>query len=57
MLPGRDGFAVFKEIRRDAGTSHIPVIMLTARAQTEDRIEVGNWRSDYLTKPFSPRVV
>lgn len=56
MLPGRDGYSVFREIRRDARTSRIPVIMLTARAQTEDRIqglEAGT--DDYLTKPFSPK--
>src|SRR5690606_29984836 len=56
MLPGRDGYGVFKELRRDARTVNIPVIMLTARAQTEDRIhglEAG--ADDYLTKPFSPK--
>lgn len=56
MLPGRDGFSVFRELRRDPRGSSIPVIMLTARAQTEDRIqglEVG--ADDYLTKPFSPK--
>lgn len=56
MLPGRDGFAVFRELRRDPRTVNTPVIMLTARAQTEDRIqglEVG--ADDYLTKPFSPK--
>jgi len=56
MLPGRDGFGVFRELRRDARTASIPVIMLTARAQTEDRIqglEIG--ADDYLTKPFSPK--
>jgi two-component system phosphate regulon response regulator PhoB len=56
MLPGRDGFAVFRELRRDPRTASIPVIMLTARAQTQDRIlglEAG--ADDYLTKPFSPK--
>ncbi|MGB6221337.1 response regulator transcription factor [Haloferula sp.] len=56
MLPGKDGFKVFKDMRRDARTRNIPVIMLTARAQTEDRIkglEAG--ADDYLTKPFSPK--
>jgi two-component system phosphate regulon response regulator PhoB len=56
MLPGRNGIGVFKEIKRDLRTAHVPVIMLTARAQTEDRIqglELG--ADDYLTKPFSPK--
>lgn len=56
MLPGKDGYSVFKELRRDTRTSHTPVLMLTARAQTEDRIkglEAG--ADDYLTKPFSPK--
>ena len=56
MLPGRDGYGVFRELRRDSRTVNTPVIMLTARAQTEDRIqglEVG--ADDYLTKPFSPK--
>lgn len=56
MLPGKDGFGVLKDLRRDPRTRVIPVIMLTARAQTEDRIlglEAG--ADDYLTKPFSPK--
>ena len=32
MLPGKDGFSVFKELQRDTRTSHTPVMMLTARA-------------------------
>jgi two-component system phosphate regulon response regulator PhoB len=56
MLPGRDGYAVFRELRRDSRTINIPVIMLTARAQTEDRIQgLQAGADDYLTKPFSPK--
>lgn len=54
MLPGRNGYAVFRELRRDPRTANTPVIILTAKAQTEDRIaglEAG--ADDYLTKPFS----
>ena len=56
MLPGMDGVRVFKELRRDPRTRLTPVIMLTARAQTEDRVaglELG--ADDYVTKPFSPK--
>jgi len=56
MLPGRDGFSVFKELRLDSRTKDIPVLMLTAKAQLEDVIaglELG--ADDYLTKPFSPK--
>lgn len=56
MLPGKDGYGVFKEIRRDSRSRNIPVIMLTARAQTEDRIQgLEAGADDYLTKPFSPK--
>ena len=39
MLPGRDGYAVLRELRRDPRTVNVPVLMLTAQARTEDRIE------------------
>ena len=53
MLPGLDGFEVCQQIRQVAP---IPVIMLTARTEEDDRL-LGFERGadDYLTKPFSPR--
>jgi two-component system phosphate regulon response regulator PhoB len=56
MLPEMDGLEVCKLLRRDAKTSAIPIIMLTARASEIDRIvglELG--ADDYVPKPFSPR--
>ena len=56
MMPGMDGVTLFKELQREADTRKIPVIMLTARGQTEDKIlglEAG--ADDYMTKPFSPK--
>ncbi|MGW0423811.1 response regulator transcription factor [Streptomyces sp. NPDC003015] len=53
MLPGMDGLEVCRRMR---GSGHVPVIMLTARGDEDDRIlglEVG--ADDYVTKPFSPR--
>ena len=53
MLPGKSGFDVCREIRRE---SQVPIIMLTARGEVADRIvglELG--ADDYLSKPFEPR--
>ena len=53
MMPDMDGFSVLKKIRR---TSRVPVLMLTARGEAEDRIEgleIG--ADDYLAKPFLPK--
>lgn len=56
MLPRRDGLSVFRELKRDPRGASIPVIMLTARSQTEDRIQgLETGADDYLTKPFSPK--
>lgn len=55
MLPGRDGWAVLHDIRMESET---PVIMLTAKGDTGDRVqglELG--ADDYIVKPFSPREV
>ena len=56
MMPGMDGVSLFRELQREESTREIPVIMLTARGQTEDRIaglQLG--ADDYMTKPFSPK--
>lgn len=56
MLPGLSGDEVLGDLRREPATSAIPVLVLTARRDQEDRIsgfELG--ADDYLTKPFSPR--
>lgn len=53
MLPGKDGWEVCRELRRD---SDVPVLMLTARADEMDRVvglSIG--ADDYVVKPFSPR--
>jgi two-component system phosphate regulon response regulator PhoB len=56
MLPGIDGIQVHRRLRGDSRTRHIPVVMLTARSQTNDRIAgLESGADDYLTKPFSPR--
>jgi two-component system, OmpR family, phosphate regulon response regulator PhoB len=56
MMPGKDGFRACQELRDEEDTKHIPIIMLTARGQTQDRItgfEKG--ADDYISKPFSPK--
>ena len=56
MLPGGSGIQFIKHIKQHELTREIPVIMLTARAEEEDKIrglDVG--ADDYITKPFSPK--
>ena len=56
MLPQMPGLEVCKVLKSDVATRHIPVIMLTAKAEEVDKIvglELG--ADDYVTKPFSPR--
>ena len=56
MLPGLDGMAVCDAIRREASTSQVPIIMLTARGDEADRVSgLERGADDYVTKPFSPR--
>jgi PAS domain S-box-containing protein len=56
MMPRLDGFGLIRELRADPELSAIPVILLSARAGEEARIEgLGQGADDYLVKPFSSR--
>ena len=56
MLPGLSGLAFAKQLRADARTRDLPVIMVTARTDEADRVAgLEAWVDDYVTKPFSPR--
>ena len=55
MMPGMDGWQVAERLFDDEGTSEIPIVFLTARAELRDRargLELGG--VDYITKPFNP---
>jgi diguanylate cyclase (GGDEF)-like protein len=55
MMPRMDGFEAVRQLRADGRLSHIPVILLTAKSQTPDKVagfDAG--ADDYLTKPFDP---
>ena len=58
MLPGVDGLEVCRLLKTDPKTRHIPIVILTARSEEADIVaglELG--ADDYITKPFSPRVL
>ena len=58
LLPKVDGLNVCKTLKSDAKTSNIPIVMLTAKSEEADVVtglELG--ADDYITKPFSPRVL
>ncbi len=58
MLPGLDGLDTYRELRKRPDTNQIPIIMVTAKTEDTDIItglELGS--DDYITKPFSPRVL
>jgi len=54
MMPGKDGYQVCREIKADPHTRHIPVILLTAKAELSEKISGLEYGADdYLTKPFN----
>jgi len=58
LLPGMDGLEICRQLKGAPKTSHIPVLMVTAKGEEADVVaglELG--ADDYITKPFSPRVL
>ncbi len=58
MLPGIDGLEVCRRLKRSPKTAHIPIVMLTAKAEEADIVtglELG--ADDYVTKPFSGKIL
>ncbi len=56
MMPGLDGFELLRELRADPLTSDLPVVLLSARAGEEARVEgLGAGADDYIVKPFGAR--
>ena len=58
MLPGSNGIEVCRAVREQQATRALPVIMLTAKGEEDDIVTgLGCGADDYVTKPFSPRVL
>jgi len=56
MLPGISGIDFARRLKKDDLTRELPIIMLTARAEEEDKVQgLESGADDYITKPFSPR--
>jgi DNA-binding response OmpR family regulator len=57
MMPDIEGWDVYQQIRADKTTKHIPVIVVTAKAQNIDKVlglHIAKV-NDYISKPFSPQ--
>jgi len=53
MMPGMDGIEVCNQLKKDALTEKIPIIMLTARDEIKDKVKgLETGADDYVTKPF-----
>jgi two-component system, OmpR family, phosphate regulon response regulator PhoB len=56
MLPAMDGYSVCRVLRKDSGIESVPILILTARGEPDERVRgLETGADDYLTKPFSPR--
>jgi diguanylate cyclase (GGDEF)-like protein len=55
MMPSMDGLEVLTRLRADARTAHLPVLLVTARVQSQDAVDgLEKGADDYITKPFDP---
>ena len=56
MMPGTSGLELARRIKRDEVTAGIPIIMLTAKGEEDNKVQgLETGADDYITKPFSPR--
>jgi len=56
MMPKKNGYEVCTTFKKDERTSHIPIVLLTAKTSSEDKIEgLSTQADDYITKPFNPK--